>query len=103
MLKLIEARRAEIADLCRRFHVRRLEVFGSAARGTDFDPARSDVDLLVTYEPDVPPPNLTEYFDLNEQLSALLGRPVDLVMSGAVRNPFIRADIERWKQPVYAA
>jgi predicted nucleotidyltransferase len=100
MLKLIEARRAEIADLCRRFHVRRLEVFGSAARGTDFDPARSDVDLLVTYEP---APNLTEYFDLNEQLSALLGRPVDLVMSGAVRNPFIHADIERWKQPVYAA
>ncbi|MGA3397797.1 MAG: nucleotidyltransferase domain-containing protein [Acetobacteraceae bacterium] len=103
MLPLIEARRAEIADLCRRFHVRRLEVFGSAARGTDFDPDRSDVDLLVTYEPDVPAPNLTEYFDLTEQLTALLGRPVDLVMSGAVRNPFIRADIERWKRPVYAA
>ena len=51
----------------------------------------------------MPAPNLTAYFDLNEQLSALLGRPVDLVMSGAVRNPFIRADIERWKQPVYAA
>lgn len=55
MLKLIEARRTEIADLCRRFHVRRLEVFGSAARGTDFDPARSDVDLLVTYDPTLTP------------------------------------------------
>jgi uncharacterized protein len=48
MLPLIENRRAEIAELCRRFRVRRLDVFGSAARGGDFDPARSDVDLLVT-------------------------------------------------------
>jgi predicted nucleotidyltransferase len=103
MLPLIEARRAEIADLCRRFHVRRLEVFGSAARGTDFDPARSDVDLLVTYEREIPAPSLADYFDLSEGLTALLGRKVDLVMSGAVRNPFIRADIDRWKQPVYAA
>jgi len=103
MLPLIDAHRGEIAELCRRFHVSRLEVFGSAARGTDFDPARSDVDLLVTYAPDAPVPSLADYFDLSEQLTALLGRPVDLVMSGAVRNPFVRADIERWKQPVYAA
>jgi uncharacterized protein len=103
MLPLIEAHRAEIADLCRRFHVSRLEVFGSAARGTDFDQTHSDVDLLVTYEPEMPAPSLSDYFDLSESLAALLGRKVDLVMSGAVRNPFIRADIERWKQPVYAA
>ena len=50
LLQLIEMRRRDIAELCRRFHVNRLEVFGSAARGSDFDPARSDVDLLVTYE-----------------------------------------------------
>ena len=103
MLPLIDARRAEIAELCRRFHVRRLEVFGSAARGTDFDPDRSDVDLLVTYQPDAPPRSLANYFDLSEQLEALLGRKVDLVMSGVVRNPYIRADIDRWKQPVYEA
>ena len=50
MLQLIEIHRHDIAELCRRFHVNRLEVFGSAARGSDFDPARSDVDLLVSYE-----------------------------------------------------
>jgi hypothetical protein len=49
MLQLIETRRADIAELCRRFHVDRLDVFGSAARGADYDPTRSDVDLLVTY------------------------------------------------------
>lgn len=103
MLPLIEAHRTEIADLCQLFHVQRLDVFGSAARVTDFDPSRSDVDLLVTYDPAKPAPNLTEYFDLTEQLSSLLGVRVDLVMSGAVRNPIVRADIERSKQRLYAA
>jgi predicted nucleotidyltransferase len=103
MLPLIETHRLEIAKLCRQYGVRALDVFGSAARETDFDPECSDVDLLVTYEQDRPAPNLAEYFGLTEQLAALLGRKVDLVMSGAVRNPYIRADIDRWKQPVYAA
>ena len=103
MLPLIEARRAEIAELCRRFHVRRLDVFGSAARGMDFDPARSDVDLLVSYEPGAARPSLEQHFDLRDALAALFDRKVDLVMSGAVRNPFIRADIERSKELVYAA
>ncbi|MSP02688.1 MAG: DNA polymerase III subunit beta [Acetobacteraceae bacterium] len=103
MLPEIEAHYAEIAELCRRFHVLRLELFGSAARGTDFNPGRSDVDLLVTYDPHEPAPGLADYFDLTDQLAALLGHPVDLVMSGAVRNPFVRADIERSKQSIYAA
>jgi predicted nucleotidyltransferase len=103
MLPLIESHRAEIAELCRRFHVQRLDVFGSAARGTDFDPDRSDVDLLVTYDPGTPAPSLAEYFDLRDELAALFGRPVDLVMSGAVRNPFILANIERSRRIVYAA
>ena len=51
MLPLIESHQSEISEICRRFHVQRLDVFGSAARVTDFDPARSDVDLLLTYLP----------------------------------------------------
>jgi predicted nucleotidyltransferase len=60
MLDLIEAHRDEIAALCRRFGVQRLDVFGSAARGTDFDPEHSDVDLLVSYRPDRPRAGLSE-------------------------------------------
>ena len=56
MVPLIQSRRAEVAEICRRFCVQRLDVFGSAARGTGFDPARSDVDPLVTYAPDLPRP-----------------------------------------------
>jgi predicted nucleotidyltransferase len=103
MPHLIEMRRRDIAELCERFHVNRLEVFGSAARGTDFDPARSDVDLLVTYEPSTARPTLEEYFAFREQLEALFGRSVDLVMAGAVRNPYVRADIERSRELVYEA
>jgi len=102
MLPLIEAHRTEIAELCRRFHVRRLDVFGSAARGTDFDPTRSDVDLLVTYLPGHAT-DIGEYLDLRDALADLLGRPVDLVMENAVENPFIRTGIERSRQPLYGA
>jgi predicted nucleotidyltransferase len=98
MLQLIEMRRGDIAELCRQFHVNRLDVFGSAARGSDFDPARSDVDLLVTYRP-----GMAAYQDLRDALEALLGRPVDLVMEAAVENPFIRAGIERSRQAIYGA
>ena len=100
MLPLIESHRAEIAELCRRFHVHRLDVFGSAARGTDFDPTHSDVDLLVSYTPDHRP-DIGAYLDLRDALAGLLGRPVDLIMENAVENPFVRAGIERSRQPLY--
>jgi predicted nucleotidyltransferase len=100
MLPQIEAHRAEIAELRRRFGVQRLEVSGSAARVWDFDPARSDVGLLVTFDR-ARPLDLGAYFDLNDELSALLAYKVDLVMAGAVRNPIVASDIDRWKQPVF--
>jgi len=102
MPPILEPRTAEIAELCRRFHVRRLDVFGSTATG-GFDPSRSDVDFLVEFDLTAPAKALDIYFGLKESLQELLGRPVDLVMAGAVRNPFLNATIERTRQPVYAA
>jgi predicted nucleotidyltransferase len=103
MVPLIEERRAEIAALCRRYHVRRLDVFGSAPRGTDFDAARSDVDVLMDFDSAAGIPDLDRYFGLKDALAALLGRPVDLVMAGSVRNPFIRAAIDRNRETLFAA
>lgn len=100
MLALVQTRKGEIGDLCRRFHVRRLEVFGSAARG-DFDPERSDVDFLVEFGSGPHALSLKNYFGLKEALEALLGRPVDLVMPGAVKNPYLRSSIDRSREPVY--
>lgn len=99
----ITAKRPQIAELCRRFHVRRLDVFGSAARGDDFDPARSDVDFLVELDIDAPMSLYDAYFGLQRGLQSLLGREVDLISSGAVENPFVRASIERNREPVYGA
>jgi uncharacterized protein len=103
MLPMLADRRDEIADLCRRFRVSRLETFGSAARGTDFVAERSDIDILVFYDPTKRTPSLDEFFGLQEALAALFGRKVDLITAGSVQNPYVRAGIERDKQVLYAA
>jgi len=100
---LIAAHREEVADVSRRFHVVRLEVFGSAARATGFDSERSDVDLIVTYDPKNYTSGLWEYFDLRDALAAIFRRKVDLAMAGAVRNPYVRSRMEQDKQVLYAA
>jgi uncharacterized protein len=101
MLPLIDNQREAINDLCRRRHVTRLEVFGSAVRD-DFDPEHSDIDFLVEFDLQ-DARALDTYFGLKEDLESLLGRPVDLVMPSAVRNPFVRARIESQRQLLYAA
>jgi predicted nucleotidyltransferase len=106
MQAIIDARRKEIAELCRRFHVRRLDLFGSASQGA-FDPSRSDVDLLVEFGPSEELKALDQYFGLKEALKEaleeLLDRPVDLVVSSAVTNPYIRKSIEETRESLYAA
>ena len=104
MLPLIAAKKAELEALCRQHHVRRLDVFGSAARGDDFDPARSDIDFLVEFDRSHPEAmTLHTYLGLKDSLEALLGRPVDLVEPEGVRNPYIKASIERSREPVFGA
>jgi len=94
MIDEIASHREELRALCRRFHVRRLGLFGSAAR-EDFDPVHSDIDFLVESDREHPDAlSLNTYFDFKETLEALLGRPVDLVEPGAVRNPYRRASID---------
>jgi len=103
MIDVIALRREELRALCHRFHVRRLDLFGSAARG-DFDPERSDVDFLVEFDRTHPDAlSLRTYFGLKEALEGLLGRPVDLVEPGAVRNPYLKASIESSREQVFAA
>jgi uncharacterized protein len=99
----ILAHREELRELCRRFHVRRLDLFGSAARG-DFVPARSDLDFLVEFDSGAPEAlSLKGYFGLKESLEALFGRSVDLVEPGALRNPYLKTSIESSREPVFEA
>ncbi len=92
----------ELRILCRRFYVRRLDLFGSAARD-DFDPDRSDIDFLVEFDRSAPGNPFDTYFGFKEALEELFGRPVDLVEAGAVRNPYLKASIEQSRQNVYVA
>jgi predicted nucleotidyltransferase len=99
---LIGTHRTELVELCRRFHVQRLDVFGSAAR-EDFYPARSDLDFVVEFEREHPLGGLEAYFGLKEALEALFARKVDLVSEGAVQNPYLRRSINESRETVYAA
>lgn len=103
MHPIIENNRPRIEELCRQYHVARLEVFGSAAQGT-FDPDRSDVDFLVEFESTAHlGPWMSEYFDLKGDLEALFGRSVDLVMPGAMRNPYFIREVDRTRRLLYAS
>jgi uncharacterized protein len=90
-----------IGSICRRFHVHRLAVFGSAVAG-GFDPEISDVDFLVEFESDADD-LFGAYFGLKESLEQLLGRPVDLVMPKALENPYFAASVERTRRDLYAS
>lgn len=103
MERIIKTHLAEVGQLCRRFHVRRLDLFGSAARD-DFDPDRSDFDFLVEFDRGHSEAlSLKTYLGLKDSLEALLGRPVDLVEPGALRNPYLKASIERSRETVFEA
>lgn len=101
MHPLIEQNREAIAGLCRRYGVRKLEVFGSILRA-DFDVACSDIDVLVEFEPGKPV-GFAQFMNLKESLEALFGRAVDLVEPNTIRNRRLRYYIERSKASVYAA
>lgn len=100
----IAKRRPDLAALCLRYGVERLEVFGSAARGTDFDPGRSDADFLVKFKEGAGLSTLDRFFGLAEALERLLGRPVDLVERKALeqsRNYIRRRSILKDATVVY--
>ena len=103
MIDEITSHREKLHALCRRYHVRRLDLFGSAAR-SDFDPERSDFDFLVEFDHRHPDAlSLKTYFGLKASLEDLLGRTVDLVEPAALRNPYLKASIDASREPIFAA
>ena len=97
----VEQQRDAIEELCRRYGVTQLDVFGSATRD-DFDLARSDVDFLVEFDDVAGLGALRQYFGFKEDLEQILGRPVDLV-EGTIENPFVLRSVEESREPLYAA
>lgn len=99
----IAGKHESLKDLCRRYSVKRLDLFGSAARGTDFDVAASDADFLVEFGPQAN--DLASFLDFRDALEALLARPIDLVDRKAIeasRNYIRRDHILAGAESLYA-
>lgn len=99
----IANKRDALIALCKRHDVARLEVFGSALRAADFDPARSDLDFLVTFAPHSRS-SFAAFLDFKEALEALFGRRVDLIERKAIeasRNFIRRRRILEEAEAVY--
>ncbi len=102
MNQIIESKRDEVAELCRRFHVRRLDVFGSATSDR-FDPARSDIDFVVEFEEMEAGEHSKSWFGFLFALEELFSRPVDLITYKYIRNPYFKASIDESRVNLYAA
>lgn len=89
----------EITDFCRRRGIARLSLFGSVLRA-DFTP-ESDVDLLVEFLPDRTP-GLITFVGLEQELTDLLGRKVDLNTPGSLSKYFVE-EVLREGVPIYVA
>ena len=94
----IQVSAEQIREICERYHVREMALFGSMARG-EAGP-ESDVDVLVEFEPEAEIG--WKFFDLEEELGRLFGRKVDLGTKGSLK-PRVRENVLRDARTIYAA
>ncbi|MCH8966944.1 MAG: nucleotidyltransferase domain-containing protein [Planctomycetes bacterium] len=102
MNSMIAKHQEAIGEVCRRSHVARLEVFGSAVTG-EFDEQRSDLDFLVEFGEVLHGERFDAFFGLQRALAEQFGRSVDLVEAGASRNPYFIRRMNESRRVVYAA
>ncbi len=98
-IPLVADKKANFAVLCRTYGIRKLELFGSAAKGT-FAPETSDLDFIADlgeYERGV----AKRYFAFCEALEALFSRPVDVITVRRIANPYVRAELDATREPIY--
>lgn len=98
---LVQSKHRELADICRRYRVKRLYLFGSAATG-QFDEESSDLDFVVQMADREPTGSYADrYFGLAEELERLFGRHVDLITEESVRNPYFKREVDATRRLVY--
>src|SRR5438094_2429166 len=103
MITPIEDKQPALVDLCRRFGVRKLELFGSACTD-EFDPGRSDLDFIVEFPPEYDfGPWLSRLSQFEQSLARLFGRRVDLIAPSALRNPWFRREADKARVTLYHA
>ena len=89
-------------ELCRKDNVSELFIFVSAIR-LDVDPGKSDIHIMVSFRKMTPAEHADSYFGLLEELERFFGRSVDLLEKEAVRNPYLKKNIDESGVMVYAS
>lgn len=103
MIHLLANNKKALQNICKDHHVERLFLFGSVAKG-DFDPAQSDLDLVVEFSDSLSPEDYAEnYCSLLEALEDLFNTKVELLSLKALKNPVMIREIEESKIQLYAA
>ena len=102
MIPAIEERVDELRRFCLTYKVQRLDLFGSGSAG-HYDPDGSDLDFLVEFQAAALEAYADAYFGLLEALGRLFGRPVDLVVASAIKNPYFLQAVEQTRTAVYEA
>ena len=102
MISVVSEQTDELEKLCLRYSVLRLDLFGSAAT-SQYRSEESDLDFVVEFQPLPDGTYADTYFGLLEALERLFGKPVDLVVNSAIKNPYFRQSIEETKRLIYEA
>ncbi|WP_225353849.1 nucleotidyltransferase family protein [Methanolacinia petrolearia] len=89
-------------ELCRKYKVSEMFIFGSAIR-SDFDPEKSDIDIMVSFRKMTPAEHADSYFGLLEELEKYFGCNIDLLEKEAVKNPYLKKNIDESGVMVYAS
>lgn len=100
-MSVVDETREQIIEICEKYGVKELYVFGSAVR-EDFG-RQSDIDMVVVFSRKGVTGSFDQYFDFKAEMERLLGRPVDLVCAGSVRNSVFRRELDETKRLIYAA
>ena len=101
MHKLIKDKLGNLNDLCKKYNIKTMYIFGSAC--TDYFNEKSDIDILISFK-DISIEEYTDnYFELHYQLEKLFNREIDLMTDRSIINPYLIESIEKTKELVYAA
>ena len=96
---LLETYKDQIQKLCENHRVKTLYSFGSV--NTPKFSTTSDVDLMVDFAINDPIEYTDNYFELKFELEKILNRSIDLLENKAIKNPFLRENIDRSKVLIY--
>jgi predicted nucleotidyltransferase len=102
MQSIIENNKSKLIELCQKYDVQTMYVFGSAS-SDDFKET-SDIDILISFKKDISIEKYTDnYFELHHKLEELFNRKVDLVTENSLSNSYFKASVEETKKLLYAA